>query len=326
MLSRMIKISLYVIATLSVCSIGIVLLISRPTYVFSVDDKTEEFIDLEKLKEHVLHLSTTFVPRNSSNLEDLNSASEYIKNKLSETTKNVTYQEYNVGDRRYRNVIASFGPETEEVTIVGAHYDAYSELPGADDNASGVAGLIELGRLLNTVELKQQVLLVAYTLEEPPYFASENMGSFVHASSLEGKKVRIMISLEMIGYFSDKPDSQDFPISLLSLVYPNQGNFIAIVDKFKTNDAVGLKSSINKYTDLPAYSINAPINIVGIDFSDHRNYWHFGYPAVMVTDTSFYRNKAYHTEHDTYDRLNYKLMAKVVFGVFKYVQEINGKT
>lgn len=185
-----------------------------------------------------------------------------------------------------------------------------------------MAGLIELGRLLSSVALERQVLLVAYTLEEPPFFASETMGSYVHASSLTSKKVKIMISLEMIGYFSDDPNSQNFPISLMSLIYPSQGNYIAIVDRLTANDAVRLKSAINKYTDLPAYSINAPASIVGVDFSDHRSYWHFGFPAIMVTDTSFYRNTAYHTKHDTHDRLNYVLMAKVVYGVFKYVQEI----
>ncbi len=326
MLSRVFKAVLRIAIMLAFCFVGIALFISRPTLVSSVEDQTEEFLNAASLKEHVIYFSETSVPRSSSNIESLNKASDYIKSQLEVFSKDVIFQEYEVDDHKYRNVIARFGPETDDITIVGAHYDVYSELPGADDNASGVSGLIELGRLLSSADLKQQVQLVAYTLEEPPHFASENMGSFVHAFSLSDKKVKIMISLEMIGYFSDEPNSQSFPISLMSLIYPSKGNYIAIVDTIETNNAVGLKSSINKYTDLPAYSINAPSSIVGIDFSDHRNYWNFGYPAVMVTDTSFYRNKAYHTENDTYDRLNYKLLAKVVFGVFKYVQEIDGET
>ncbi len=172
--------------------------------------------------------------------------------------------------------------------------------------------------------MQHQVILVAYTLEEPPHFASKHMGSYVHASSVQDKKVKLMISLEMIGYFNNEANSQRFPISALSLLYPTQGNYIVVVDQFKNNDAVGLKSAINKYTDLPAYSINAPKSLVGIDYSDHRSYWKFDFPAVMVTDTSFYRNNAYHTPQDTHDRLNYQSMAKVVYGVFKHLEDIAG--
>ncbi len=312
------------IATILVILIGAVsLAITRPIYVSSVKDETDDFVEADNLVRHVRYLSEEAIPRSSKYPENLDKAAEYIKQELLSFTNEVSFQNYDVNNIGYKNVIASFGPDTDEVIVVGAHYDAFLRLPGADDNASGVAGLIELGRLLQSTELQHQVLLVAYSLEEPPHFAGESMGSYVHASSIENKKIKMMISLEMIGYFSDEPNSQSFPVSVMKLLYPTQGNYIAIVDKFRSNDAVGLKSAINKYTELPAYSINAPRSIVGIDFSDHRSYWAFGHPAVMVTDTSFYRNKAYHTKRDTYDRLNYQLMAKVVFGVFKYVQELS---
>ena len=168
--------------------------------------------------------------------------------------------------------------------------------------------------------------LVAYTLEEPPYFATEKMGSYVHASSMKNVDVKLMVSLEMIGYFSEEMGSQTYPVKLMNLFYPNKGNFIAIVDGLTTNNAVGLKTAINRYTNLPAYSINAPKSLTGIDFSDHRSYWSFGFPAIMITDTAFYRNEAYHTTEDTYDRLNYESMAKVTFGLFMYIKELNEDT
>lgn len=218
-------------------------------------------------------------------------------------------------------MIAKFGPDSGAVIIVGAHYDTYANLPGADDNASGVAGLLELAKLLSTATLPTQVHLVAYTLEEPPYFATQHMGSYVHAASLQELDVKLMISLEMIGYFSEEENSQRYPINAMKLLYPSKGNFIAIVDEITGQRGAELKAAINKYTGLPAHSINAPRAMRGIDFSDHRNYWAFGIPAVMVTDTAFYRNDAYHTAEDTHDRLNYELMAEVVYGVFKYLAE-----
>lgn len=299
--------------------------IARPANFASGYHVPECRVDPLLLKDHVRKLSVDFVPRDSNHPENLLRAAEYIKNALRPSAANVALQSFKVQKQQFVNVVAEYGPETEEVFVVGAHYDVFSNLPGADDNASGVAGLIELGKLLQHLELRNRVELVAYSLEEPPYFASSDMGSAVHARSLQeqGKKVKLMIALEMIGYFSDEKDSQQYPAKLLELLYPSRGTFIAVVDQVVSNQARKVKSAINRFTDLPAYSINAPSFVPGIDFSDHRNYWAEGYPAVMVTDTAFYRNHAYHTENDTCDKLNYEKMAKVVYGIFKHIQAIN---
>jgi len=159
---------------------------------------------------------------------------------------------------------------------------------------------------------------VAYTLEEPPYYATPHMGSAVHAASLaqERVEVRAMISIEMIGYFSDAPRSQDFPASILKLVYPTTGNFIAVVGKLGQGGLVRqVKRAMRGASPLPVESISAPAFVPGIDFSDHRNYWKHGYEAVMITDTSFYRNRNYHTMGDTPDTLDYRRMAQVVVGI-----------
>lgn len=274
------------------------------------------------LRKHVHRLAVDFAPRVHTNLTQLNNASAYIESELRSTTAKVTVQRYSVTGRNFQNLIAQFGPDTEDVIVVGAHYDVAGEQPGADDNASGVAGLIELAKALSTAQLKQRVELVAYTLEEPPYFRTANMGSAVHAKSLKakGKRVSLMLSLECIGYFSDEPNSQQLLTPLMKAVYPTTGNFIALVGNYAEGDlSRRVKRSMQQATSLPVYSINAPSILQGIDFSDHLSYWNEGFVGMMVTDTAFFRNEAYHTEDDTPDRLDYKRMAEVVVAVAKTV-------
>ena len=318
----LLRILLKTLITLTVLILLIWVAVARPVYTPQGTYKPEFTINSDDLKEHVRTLSETLIPRDGRNPQELMEAAEYIRKELSESSQAVSLQSYEVNGQVYANVIAEYGPESEDVIVVGAHYDAYSELPGADDNASGVAGLIELGKLLDKIRLNSRIELIAYSLEEPPYFNTPYMGSAVHARNAreKNKNIKLMISLEMIGYFTDEPDSQTYPISLLNLFYPDRGNFIIVVDQLFSNRAAGIKSAINRHTDLPAYSINSPAFVQGIDFSDHRSYWEQDYPAVMVTGTAFYRNFEYHLPGDTYDRLDYEKMAKVVYGVFKYLQ------
>lgn len=283
----------------------------------------------DKLKKDVRKISQDFFPRSSEYPENLWQLSSYIHSRLDQYSSNVYFQEFEAGGNGYRNVIAEFGSKTGKLLVVGAHYDAYGSLPGADDNASGVAGLLELSRLLSNVDFSQsnshlRIQLVAYSLEEPPFFGSAKMGSFVHAQSLlnDNVDVQLMISLEMIGFYSDAEHSQSYPIPLLHLLYPNRGDFIAIVDTLFANDALAVKALINKHSGITAYSINAPDFISGVDFSDHRNYWHFGFPAVMVTNTAFYRNKHYHTEADNFESLDYEKMAEVIYGLFMFIKNV----
>lgn len=298
---------------------GLSFLIRMPLYTTSVADRTMSFVSAEYLALHVKALSEDYLPRTCTQAEKLHGAADYIKNEFDRWNSNTYYQNYQFGADKFSNVISEHGPDTEEVIIVGAHYDAYMALPGADDNASGVAGLLELNRLLSTADLSRRIVLIAYACEEPPHYAGSGMGSVVHAKSLEGKDVQLMISLEMIGYFTNEKRSQEFPVPLFSLLYPNCGDFIAVVGDIFTIEAVKLKTTINRVTGIEAYSINAPQSIPGIDFSDHRSYWAFDYPAIMVTDTAFYRNKHYHKRSDTFEKLNYVKMAKVVYGVYRHV-------
>jgi hypothetical protein len=316
---------LFIVCGFLILSVFLWAMVTQPL-LSSVEHKdTGATVNSSRLHEHVRLFSTVFVPRDEKHVDNLDRAALYIRQEFEKANGLVSEQPYEVKGRTYKNVIALFGPDTKERIIIGAHYDAAGEYPAADDNASGVAGLLELAHLLQNARLPMQVELVAYTLEEPPYFRTELMGSAVHAKSLkeQGMSVRLMISLEMIGYFTDAPSSQHFPAAVLGLFYPSRGNFIAVVGRFGQVAKVRVvKRAMREASTLPVYSINAPGFVPGIDFSDHLNYWQAGYEAVMITDTSFYRNRNYHTPNDKPDTLDYSRLAMVVQGVYAAVLEV----
>ncbi|WP_205665121.1 M28 family peptidase [Caldimonas tepidiphila] len=279
----------------------------------------------ERLQAHVRALSERFVPRDHRHPEQLDRAAAYIRAEFERSGLRTEEQVFEAGGRRYRNVIASLGPAQGERVIVGAHYDAAGELPGADDNASGVAGLLELAALLRDAAPARRVELIAYSLEEAPWFATDGMGSAVHAQSLrrQGVAVTAMLSLEMIGYFSDAPGSQQYPLPQMHALYPPRGDFIGVVGREAEAGLVRrIEAAMRAASPLPVHSIAAPAAVPGIGLSDHSSYWRSGYPAVMVTDTAFYRNPNYHTAGDTADTLDYRRMAEVVRGVGAAVREL----
>jgi Zn-dependent M28 family amino/carboxypeptidase len=283
--------------------------------------------DPRRLEAGVRHLVAEFFPRDFGHAENLARAARWIGQELSRSGADVSEQVFTASGGEYRNVIARLGPPTAELVVVGAHYDVAGELPGADDNASGVAGLIELARLLQGKPLSTSVELVALALEEMPFFGTGLMGSAVHARSLttDGRRVLGMLCLEMIGCFEDAPDSQQFPFSLLKLFYPGRGNFIAAVGNvFGARLIRRVKRAMRAAGELPVHSINAPAWVPGVDLSDHASYWREGFPAVMITDTAFYRNPRYHTAGDTPETLDYKRMAQVVDGTLSAVLDLAG--
>lgn len=280
----------------------------------------------ERLRRDVTTLATELGPRDEAHDADLAHVADFLEKRFAEHGK-VQRQQFQAGGKRYSNVILRLGPAEGALVVVGAHYDTAGPYPGADDNASGVAGLIELARLLKEATLRTPVELVAFCLEEPPYFATAEMGSAIHARSLKtaGSQVRAMISLEMIGYFSDEKGSQRYPLDELRRIYPDVGNFIAVVG---TPAEVGLvrtvKVAMTGATPLPVYSINAPRLLAGVDFSDHRSYLDEGYSAIMITDTAMFRNPYYHTAGDLPERLDFDRMAMVVDGTLAAVVALAG--
>lgn len=307
-----------IVVGLEICLIAAWAWVTQPTR-SSLEMNYMVAVEPARLEAHVRLLSETFFPRDAWHPENLERAAASIRREFEQAYGKVSEQPYEVKGKTYRNIIAGFGPDTQDRIVVGAHYDAAGKVPGADDNASGVAGLIELAYLLGKTTLPVRVELVAFALEEPPYFRTPHMGSAIHAKSLKQQRIpiRMMFSLEMIGYFTDAPRSQRFPFSFLAAFYPSQGNFIAVVSKLSQGlVARRVKKAMRRASPLPVYSISAPRFVPGIDLSDHLNYWAAGYPAVMITDTAFYRNPHYHTVQDTAETLDYQRMAMVVQGVY----------
>lgn len=290
---------------------------------FSFSKQIFQYPHIDIIKDNLIttvEFLTTIRPyRNHKNVTSLNKVSRYIQNKFKEYGLSVTLQEFEVDGKLYNNVIGSFGPHDAERIIVGAHYDVCDEQQGADDNASAVAGLLEIARAIGSKSYptNNRIDFVAYTLEEPPYFRTKHMGSYVHAKSIHdiNAKVKGVIVLEMIGFYSDEENSQQYPLSLMKFLYPSIGNFIAVVGNFGSHNLVKKMKDHMSRSPIGVESLVAPTSLKGVDFSDHHNYWKFNYDAVMITDTAFFRNVHYHQITDTIDTLNFEKMQEVVKGL-----------
>ena len=257
----------------------------------------------------------------------LNEVGVYIENEFKKHTNRVYRQTYNVRGREYFNIVGLIGDTTKPRIVVGAHYDVCEDLPGADDNGTGVVGLIQaISQLKNDTLGDYCFEFVAYTLEEPPFFGSEKMGSFIHAKSLSDRNIEVygMISLEMIGYFSDEKKSQQYPLRIFSLFYGNVGDYITVVRKMNKGPFTRKFSGKYKHAKIiRTKKFTAPRSLTGIDFSDHRNYWAMGYDAIMLTDTAFYRNKNYHRSTDTVDTIDFERMAFVIDALVVTLRKMN---
>lgn len=278
-------------------------------------------IDKEMLYVHVDRLSNMEQSRNIRTKPYLDTAAFYIENILKKQGYEFKRQEYRVRGKTVWNIITSIG--TGPLVVLGAHYDVAWEQPGADDNASGVAGLLEISRILreNKDILKNKFEIAFYTLEEPPHYGTNQMGSYVHASSLYHNEVDVtlMVVLEMIGYFSNEK-IQEYPIGLLKLFYPKTADYIAVVSNYRSRGYMkDATKAIEKGANIKVCHLAAPSWIPGIDFSDHQNFWGYKYKAIMITNTSFYRNENYHRFTDHIKTLDFDRMSEVVKGVSKYL-------
>src|ERR1700686_506533 len=227
---------------------------------------------------------------------------------------------------KVRNLIVEIdgGARANEIVVIGAHYDTVYDCPGADDNTSGVAALLELARALRNSHPARTVRFVAFVNEEPPWFQTENMGSLVYAKEAHKKKENIVaaVSIETIGMYSDVEGSQQYPEGFKSL-YPSKGTFVAFIGDFSSHglgrDAV---RSFRAATQFPAEGSSAPAWISGVGWSDHWSFWQEGYSGIMVTDTAPFRNPNYHQPTDKPDTLDYDRMARVVHGLMRVVTDL----
>lgn len=275
----------------------------------------------ERLRRHVERLAGEIGERNISLPGALQRAAMYIEEEWGELGYAVERLEYNVGGLRCANLVATRtgGTRQDEILLLGAHYDSATGSPGANDNASGVAALLEISRLFIAHEPVLSVRFVAFVNEEQPFFRTDQQGSMVYAKTARqrGDDVRLMVSLETIGYYSDEPHSQRYP-PFFGLFYPDRGNFIGIVSDFRSRStARRTAEAFRAQSDFPLQTVSTFRFIPGVSWSDHRSFWREGYPALMVTDTAFYRYRHYHAPSDTPDKLAYRELARVTQALFK---------
>ena len=282
----------------------------------------------DRLRQHVRALARDIGERHVGRPEALAAASDYIAAQLSAIGYEVTFQSYVTRGVSCRNVEVTVpgAAEAGAIVLAGAHYDTVPGSPGANDNASGVAGVIEIARALRPRQPARTVKLVAFVNEEPPFFYFGEMGSKVYAEAARrrGDDIRVMLSLEMLGCYSDERGSQAYP-PFLKWFYPDRGNFIAFVSNLRSRPA--LAEAVRAFragSDFPAERLACPAFVPGVAWSDQLSFWRMGYPAVMVTDTAFYRYPHYHQPSDTPERIRYPEMARVVEGLAKAIASLAG--
>jgi Zn-dependent M28 family amino/carboxypeptidase len=282
-----------------------------------------------RLRGHVQVLAGDIGDRNVDAYDNLNRAAGYIARCLGESGYAVTEQPFTAGGKTVRNLAAEIcGAQgsASAILVIGAHYDSVPGCPAANDNASGVAAVLELARLMAGDKLRRTVRFVLFMNEEPPYFQTDLMGSLVYARACAQRRESIvgMMSLETIGYYSDAPGSQRYPFPYY-LMFPSTGNYIAFVgdtgSETFVRDVVG---SFRRHAQFPSEGVAAPASVEGVGWSDHWAFWQEGYPALMVTDTAPFRYPHYHEPTDTPDKLDYDRTARVTAGLVRVVREMAG--
>ncbi len=272
-----------------------------------------------RLRRHVSALAGEIGERNVGHPEALRAAEAYIAGELTTIGFNVARQTYVAEGVDCSNIEATVAgnARASEIVLVGAHYDTVPGSPGADDNASAVASLIEIARALRRARPARTVKLVAFVNEEPPFFFTRRMGSWIYASAARrrGDDIRLMLSLEMLGCYSDAPASQSYP-PLLRWFYPDRGNFVAFVSNLRSRRALDAAvRAFRSRSDFPAQRLASPGFVPGVAWSDQLSFWRAGYAGVMVTDTAFYRYAHYHAASDTPEKIAYPQMARVADGL-----------
>jgi len=284
----------------------------------------EENFAARNLKQDVTYLAETIGERNLDRYKNLQSAAAYIGDSFKSLGYVTQEQEYVVQGLKAKNISIEIPGRSlgREIVVVGAHYDSVYGCPGGDDNGSGVAALLEIARQLQHATPTRTIRLVAWVDEEPPYFQTLTMGSWVYAkrSRQNNEKIVAAISLETLGMYTDKEGSQNYPPGF-SLFFPSKGNFVGFVGNLSSRslvrDSIGF---FRRSTQFPSEGVAAPGGMTGIGWSDQWSFWQEGYPAIMITDTAPFRNPNYHRLSDTPETLNYEPMARVVIGIAKLVK------
>jgi len=285
-------------------------------------------ISTERLRTHVYKLAGEIGQRNIFHPQALNAAAQYITeewHKQGYEVRTLVYVDRGV-ERANLEITCEGKNRSGGYILVGAHYDSVIGSPGANDNGSGIAALLELSRLFREIQPDTSLRFVAFVNEEPPFFYGHEMGSMVYAKAARQRRepIRFMIALETIACYRNSPGSQTYP-PLLKHFYPDTGNFIAFVANLKSR-GVMLESAraFSASTDFPLETIAAPEIVPGVSWSDHSSFWRHGYKAFMVTDTALYRYPYYHAPEDTSDKLDYEPFARMTQGLFLMLASLTG--
>jgi Zn-dependent M28 family amino/carboxypeptidase len=281
------------------------------------------------LRRHVEKLAVEIGERNVQTYDELLQTSDYIATTLEKFGYTVTRLPYEAAGKQVTNLAAELpgsGPKADEILVVGAHYDTVRDCPGANDNGTGVAAVLDMARLMAQDKPNRTVRFVLFVNEEPPFFQTEQMGSLVYARKCkaDGDRIVGMISMETIGFYSDARGSQKYPVPF-NLVFPDTGNYIAFVTDNGSRDFV-MKTvgAFRRLTSFPSEGVAAPASVQGVGWSDHWSFRQVGYPALMVTDTAPFRYAHYHETTDTPDKIDFDRTARVVMGVTRVLREMAG--
>ncbi len=285
----------------------------------------EEMTLRDELVAHVQKLAGGIGERNLSHYPRLLEAAQYIETDLTGAGYRVRRDNYEVEGKTCSNLEVELGGASREIVLIGAHYDSVFGAPGANDNGSGVAALLALARRFAGTHHSKTLRFVAFVNEEPFYFQSAKMGSFVYAGRCRerGDQIGAMISLETIGYFSNQPGSQRYPAPGLGLLYPRTGNFIGFVGNVSSRSLLrAALGEFRRHGKIPSEGAALPAMVPGVSWSDQWSFWQHGYPGIMVTDTAPFRYPHYHSASDTPDKLNYDSMTHVVTGMENVIQHL----
>ena len=290
--------------------------------------KIDNVFLVNSIKKHINKLAVDIGSRPITNEQSIKKTENYITGYFKNIGLQVHQQQYKYGNYDIANIIACSQKNllSSKYYVIGAHYDSVPETYGADDNASGIAVLLELARYTIQEEISLPVCFVAFTAEEPPTFSTRHQGSKIFVKSVKEKKDEVLgaIILEMVGYTSNE---QAYPMVLKWMGYPAKGNFIGIVGNRKSKKfGQSIFQSFKKNEQLPVETLFVPFNgriLPDTRLSDHSSFWDAGLPAVMITDTAFFRNPNYHTPQDTFDTLDYFFMAKLVKSLLITLKELS---
>lgn len=281
-------------------------------------------IDASGLRRHVHTLALAIGERHVEEMAKLDRAADYIVEQFKQIGLPVNTHVYTAYGKQFRNVVAELSGNTAEIIVIGAHYDSVPGSPAANDNASGVAALLELAALNADQRFRRTIRFVAFANEELPHGETDAMGSLAYAGRAKqtGEKVRAMISLETIGYYTDAPKSQKYPVPL-SWLYPDTGNFVAFVGNLRSRRLVRAAiKSFRRHATIASEGIAAPELLPDIRRSDHASFWRHDYPAIMVTDTAPFRYPYYHTAQDTPDKIDFNRLAQVTVGLNHVIRDL----